>query len=109
WIGSTPQPNPPSDNWIDFFRVHRLERLYRLCRDQGFALPAGEALLENLPEFFKEHQPWPSLLHGDLWSGNAAFDLNGEPFLFDPASYYGDRETDLAFTEFFGGFNSDFY
>ena len=50
-----------------------------------------------------------SLLHGDLWGGNAAFLPDGEPVLFDPASYYGDRETDLAFTRLFGGFAPTFY
>ena len=56
-----------------------------------------------------DHQPAPSLLHGDLWSGNAGFSGSGEPSIFDPATYHGDRETDLAFTEFFGGFAPEFY
>ena len=54
-------------------------------------------------------QQQPSLLHGDLWSGNAACGRDGQPVVFDPACYYGDRETDLAMTELFGGFSSDFY
>ncbi|MES2356227.1 MAG: fructosamine kinase family protein [Pseudomonadota bacterium] len=48
--------------------------------------------------------PLPSLLHGDLWHGNAARSVSGEVIAFDPASYYGDRETDLAMTSLFGGF-----
>lgn len=59
--------------------------------------------------FFDDYDPWPSLLHGDLWSGNTAFDTNGEAYIFDPCCYFGDRETDLAFTEFFGGFHPSFY
>ena len=56
-----------------------------------------------------DHQPDASLLHGDLWSGNANFCDDGSPVLFDPATYYGDRETDLAFSEYFGGFAPTFY
>ena len=68
-----------------------------------------ETLLKNLEFFFNGHSPHPSLLHGDLWGGNASCDTNGRPFIFDPASYYGDRETDLAFTYMFGGFTASFY
>ncbi|MGL5034077.1 MAG: fructosamine kinase family protein, partial [Microcystaceae cyanobacterium] len=57
----------------------------------------------------KDHQPIPSLVHGDLWSGNAAILETGEPVIFDPASYYGDRAVDLAMTELFGGFPQQFY
>ena len=55
------------------------------------------------------HAPAPSLVHGDLWSGNAARLATGEPTIFDPAVYYGDRETDLAMSELFGGFGADFH
>jgi fructosamine-3-kinase len=59
--------------------------------------------------FFGGHRTQPSLLHGDLWSGNASVDSRGQPVLFDPACYYGDREADIAMTELFGGFSQDFY
>ena len=65
--------------------------------------------MEKLPAFFPGHEPLPSLLHGDLWSGNAAALAGGEPVIFDPAIYYGDREADLAMTELFGGFPPAFY
>lgn len=109
WIGATQQPNPRSEDWIDFFRTHRIERQIELCRSKGFDVPGAERLLEAIPDLLAKHEAWPSLLHGDLWSGNAAFDETGQPFLFDPGSYYGDRETDIAFTEFFGGFSREFY
>ena len=51
----------------------------------------------------------PALLHGDLWGGNAGFDRAGAPLVFDPATYYGHREADLAMTELFGGFSANFY
>jgi fructosamine-3-kinase len=65
--------------------------------------------LASLDVFFSDHRPRPSLLHGDLWSGNAGVDRGGTPVIFDPAVYYGDRETDLAMTELFGGFPGQFY
>jgi fructosamine-3-kinase len=68
----------------------------------------GDRLLADLPRFFDE-MPQPSLLHGDLWGGNWASDSDGNPVLFDPAVYYGDREADLAMTELFGGFDDRFY
>lgn len=107
-IGSTPQPNPKTDNWIVFFRDYRLAHQFKLCAQRGYQFTGKDRLLDRVSDFF-DTQPKPSLLHGDLWSGNASFDSNGEPFLYDPGSYYGDREADLAFTEFFGGFNRAFY
>ncbi|MGD9265203.1 MAG: fructosamine kinase family protein, partial [Lysobacterales bacterium] len=68
-----------------------------------------ERLLDALPRLLEGHRPAASLLHGDLWSGNKAYDAKGQPVIFDPASYYGDRETDIALTELFGGFGPDFY
>ncbi len=108
-IGATPQPNPPTESWLEFFQQHRLQHLLSLCARRGYQLPLADELLAALPSFFENHQPRPSLLHGDLWSGNVSFAINGTPFTYDPASYYGDREADLAFTEFFGGFPSAFY
>jgi protein-ribulosamine 3-kinase len=69
----------------------------------------GEKLLAAIPALLAGHAPAASLLHGDLWSGNAARLKSGEPVLFDPAVHFGDRETDLAMTELFGGFGADFY
>ena len=72
------------------------------------SLKKGENLADKLPALFLDYRPQASLLHGDLWHGNAA--LCGEaPAVFDPAVYHGDRETDLAMTELFGGFPEAFY
>ena len=108
-IGATPQPNPRSDSWLDFFTTHRLEHQLSLCQSRGYKLPLASELLQELPNLLSDHPTKPALLHGDLWSGNAAFDPDGQAFVYDPGSYYGDRETDLAFTEFFGGFPPEFY
>ena len=111
-IGSTPQPNDWSEDWIAFWRERRLGHQLRIAVASGQGgrlLDDGERLMEKLPAFFAGYVPEPSLLHGDLWSGNAAMTGSGEPVVFDPATYYGDRETDLAMTELFGGFPRSFY
>ena len=68
----------------------------------------GDRLLKRLPIFFDAAPPAASLLHGDLWAGNWAC-CDAAPVIFDPAVYYGDRETDLAMTQLFGGFGTPFY
>jgi fructosamine-3-kinase len=109
FIGSSPQLNEWKDDWIDFYRECRLQPQMSWARRRGLGLTQGDALLECLPEFFESYLPEPSLLHGDLWAGNASFLQDGSPVIFDPAAYYGDREADMAMTEMFGGFNSGFY
>jgi fructosamine-3-kinase len=110
-IGATPQPNDRTADWIDFWRRHRLGfQLAEAARNgyHGRLQALGEDLLERFPVLI-DHAPAPSLLHGDLWSGNLAFTADGRPVIFDPAPYYGDREADLAMTELFGGFGREFY
>jgi len=68
----------------------------------------GEELLEKFPALM-EHAPVPSLIHGDLWGGNLAYDDRDRPVIYDPATYYGDREAEIAMTELFGGFGKAFY
>ncbi len=111
-IGATPQPNAWLDDWVAFWRERRLGFQLQLAARNGLRGPVrskGERLLEALPAFFACHRPQPSLLHGDLWGGNWGADAGGEPVIFDPAVYYGDREADLAMTELFGGFPETFY
>ena len=112
FIGATPQFNAPSPDWVDFFREHRLGFQLRLAAENGHRgrlQERGALLLERLPAFFGNYRPQPSLLHGDLWGGNWGVLLSGEPVIFDPAVYYGDREAELAMTELFGGFPPEFY
>jgi fructosamine-3-kinase len=111
-IGSTPQPNAWCDDWVKFFRERRLRVQLELARRNGHdgALARrGNELLELMGAFFASHHPVPSLLHGDLWGGNWAVDAAGNPVVFDPAVYFGDREADLAMTRLFGGFGNAFY
>ena len=109
FIGLAPQKNTQNYDWIDFFRTERLAFQIRLNHDRGYRYKQAQALLDKIEAFFAGYLPVPSLLHGDLWSGNAAYTRNGYPIIFDPAAYYGDRETDLAMTELFGGFPTGFY
>ncbi len=104
YIGTTPQQNAWHDDWRTFFAERRLAPQIALARAKGFAVDVGRAL-----EVLDGHRPAASLLHGDLWSGNAAFLPDGAPVLFDPAVYFGDREADVAMTELFGGFPEPFY
>ena len=110
-IGLTPQINTRTDDWISFFRDHRLGYQLRLAAENGYrgdVQSLGAELLQALPAILAGHEPEASLLHGDLWGGNWAA-VDGEPVIFDPAVYYGDRETDLAMTRLFGGFGTAFY
>lgn len=110
-IGLTPQINTPQKHWADFFCQQRLAYQFELAHNNGYhghLLDNGMRLLEVVSALL-EHYPKPSLLHGDLWSGNYGICRDGQPALFDPAVYYGDRETDIAMTELFGGFPARFY
>ena len=112
FIGTTPQPNAWKDKWVDFWREQRLGFQLKLAAQNGYGgrlQRQCEKLMDSLPAFFASYSPQPSLLHGDLWSGNHAFLADGTPTAFDPAAYYGDRECDLAMTELFGGYGTDFY
>ncbi len=108
-IGSTPQINTWTENWVEFFTKHRLGYQFQLAKRRGGSFPQADELLNAIPELLAGHEVQPSLVHGDLWGGNAGFIDNGEPVIFDPATYYGDREVDIAMTEVFGGFPAAFY
>lgn len=110
YIGSLKQANEPCRSWPEFFITRRLEPLLRTAIDRK-ELPSGivnsfNSLFGKLGEIMPEEKP--SLLHGDLWSGNKMNTPKG-PAIFDPAVYYGHREADLSMTHMFGGFAEDFY
>jgi fructosamine-3-kinase len=110
-IGSTPQRNLYNDDWVEFLKEDRLGFQLTLAAENGFTgelQQEGDRLLANLGQFFGDYWPEASLLHGDLWGGNWA-SSEGKPVIFDPAVYYGDRESDIAMTKLFGGFSAEFY
>ena len=110
FIGASKQINDERESWTVFFRECRLEPQIRMaeryfdsnCRKRFLKL------LDKLPELLIEPKK-PSLLHGDLWSGNYIVGNDGKAWLIDPAVYVGHAEADLAMTELFGHFSSEFY
>jgi fructosamine-3-kinase len=113
YIGANPQLNQPTDSWIDFFRNQRLGVQVKLAHERGHLNPDRarrlDQVMEHLDKWINPNVVVPSLLHGDLWSGNYLVDRQGQPRLIDPAVYYGDREAEIAFTQLFGGFGLRFY
>lgn len=112
FIGRLPQRNRWHREWPAFFREERLVPQMERARQAGRWQPAwsryAERLLARLEELLPA-SPHPSMLHGDLWSGNAMATADGRAVLIDPAAYVGDREADLGMTELFGGFDERFY
>ncbi|WP_276367965.1 fructosamine kinase family protein [Chryseolinea sp. H1M3-3] len=111
YIGSLQQFNQFHSSWIDFFINQRLNIQLKFAIDNGRVSPDWiqkfQSLYLKLPSLLPQEKP--CLLHGDLWSGNLITDDKGEPCLIDPAVYYGNRESDLAMTKLFGGFDEEFY
>jgi fructosamine-3-kinase len=108
-IGSTLQINTWTENWGIFFAKHRIGYQLQLAKRRGEGFPDYLQAIEVVQDYLADRNPEPSLVHGDLWSGNAAVMETGEPVILDPATYYGDREVDIAMTELFGGFPAAFY
>ena len=110
YIGATPQKNQPQENWIDFYRECRL--LPQITMAEKYLEPIvrkkADRLLDHLDLYLREPE-FPSLLHGDLWSGNMMCGKGGKAWIIDPAAYVGDFEADLAMTQMFGSLPERFY
>lgn len=113
FIGGTVQRNEWDSDWIRFWREKRLGFQLRLAQEKGVScsrlLRLGEFLLDHLDEWISVPDEPPTLIHGDLWSGNFLVDSDGNAVLIDPAVYYGRREAELAMCMMFGGFSSAFF
>lgn len=112
YMGSVSQSNLATNNWIDFFINQRLQPLIEKCFSQNLLSSKHQSQFENLYKklssiFDEKHRP--SLVHGDLWSGNFMCNQNSEPVLIDTAVYFGHPSIDLGMTTLFGGFHSNFY
>lgn len=106
-IGDTPQPNGWMDDWVEFFRERRIGHQLKLARDAQLSQLGGE-VMEKMPEWFEGIGPIkPSILHGDLWSGNIGT-VDGAPSAFDPAVYYGHSEAEFGMS-WCAGFSDAFY
>ena len=106
-LGRTPQSNGWSDDWVEFLALHRLGPQLRLARDGARLGPsqaaAIDSIIDRLDRLVPRH-PHPSLLHGDLWSGNALPLSDGGVAVLDPACSYGDAWFDIGMMRLFGGF-----
>ncbi|MGD1946635.1 MAG: fructosamine kinase family protein [Croceivirga sp.] len=111
FIGKLPQNNAHQEDWATFYITNRLQPQLKMALENGMMqtaqIPSQEKMMTTCKELIGEVVP--SLLHGDLWSGNYVIAADGTPFLIDPSVYYGHNEVDLAMTRLFGGFSSDFY
>ena len=111
YMGALPQLNDQHEHWVDFFNHCRLQPQIDIAVRKNLLssrdVLAFENLYPQLSAIFDEEKP--SLLHGDLWSGNFICDENSRPVLIDPAVYFGNRHVDLAMTTLFGGFDKTFY
>ncbi|CCJ97865.1 fructosamine kinase family protein [Cronobacter malonaticus] len=94
-LSTTPQPNAWQRRWASFFAEQRIGWQLELAAEKGMEFGDIDRIVDAVHQQLISHQPAPSLLHGDLWSGNCALGPNG-PYIFDPACYWGDRECDLA-------------
>lgn len=110
YIGTSPQKNYPEKSWVDFYRECRL--LPQITMAEKYFDPAvrkkADWLLEHLDLYLREPE-FPSLLHGDLRSGNMMCGKGGKVWIIDPAAYVGDFEADLAMTQMFGSLPERFY
>ncbi len=112
YIGSLIQVNSKSSDWLEFFKKNRIEYTFKKACDSGYFNKTDRQKMDNIFRHLDQICPkniGPSLIHGDLWSGNLMVDSEGNPCLIDPAVYYGFREMEIAFTELFGAYNRDFY
>lgn len=108
YIGTTLQPNAWSSNWRTFFAEQRIGWQLQLLSEKSIFLGDIDHIATVCHDALSHHQVQPTLVHGDLWRGNVAF-TGKHPVIFDPASYYGDREVDIAMSELFGPFPRAFY
>ncbi len=109
FIGYGPQPKGWSKSWGEYFVNFRLKPQLKLAKNWGLNIDNLDKLLNEISVFLNKHNPKPSLVHGDLWRGNASVLSNGKGILIDPASYWADREVDIAMSKLFGGFSEEFY
>lgn len=108
FIGASVQYNTWHTDWAAFFAEYRIGSMLERLAESGYTLAHTDSFVNKVQQLLRSHQPAPSLLHGDLWSGNVGFCCKG-PVILDPAVYVGDRETDIAMTRLFGGFDASFY
>ena len=109
YIGFTNQKRGWSTSWIDCFIDLRINPQLSILQKNFLNSKSKQKIIEKIKSVLRKHKPLNSLIHGDLWSGNAGVDQNGKGVLFDPASWWADCEVDIAMSRLFGGFRNEFY
>ncbi|NEV94721.1 fructosamine kinase family protein [Psychroflexus sp. YR1-1] len=107
YIGSLPQYNGSAASASEFYIEQRLEPQVKMAKDNGYEFENIESFYQKLEEMIPDETP--SLIHGDLWSGNYLVNSEGKPCLIDPAVAYAPREMDLAMMKLFGGFDDKLF
>jgi len=109
FIGTTDQKKGLEDNWIDCFLNLRIIPQLLILKSRILDKEIINKVKEKMKSELLNHKPTNALVHGDLWSGNAGIDKNGKGVIFDPASWWAEKEVDIAMTKLFGGFRKEFY
>lgn len=111
FIGKLPQSNTTHTNWADFFITERIEPQIKMGVDSGKFSPELIQKVDKIHSVIQSSFPEeaPALLHGDIWSGNYMYSVDGAVSIYDPAVYFGHREMDISMTRLFGGFSDQFY
>ena len=109
FIGTTDQKKGFEDNWIDCFLNLRIMPQLLILKPSTLDKEIINKVKEKITTELLNHKPINTLVHGDLWSGNAGIDKSGKGVIFDPASWWADNEVDIAMTKLFGGFTKEFY
>tara|TARA_Y100000589_G_scaffold173129_1_gene164379 strand:- start:236 stop:1114 length:879 start_codon:yes stop_codon:yes gene_type:complete len=109
FIGTNSQIKGWEENWSDFFIKYRLNQQFSYLDKNILSSEIIKNLQSKIKQTLSEHEPMSSLVHGDLWSGNAGIGKSYKGVIFDPASWWADSEVDIAMTRLFGGFGSEFY
>lgn len=110
FLGATPQSNDWQTSWSVFWMQQRMVPQWKLAAQQGFpeVEKQGRELERDLEQFLNSRSVTPTLIHGDLWSGNFWSDDDGKPVIIDPACYFADPVAELGMTSLFGGLGADF-
>ena len=111
YIGNLPQANSQYQDWVSFYSRKRLQPQFQLALDKKLLSTLEVPETEHIEKTVGKYCPniKPGLLHGDLWQGNFLISSEGNPYLIDPAVYYGHHEVDIAMSRLFGGFGNLFY
>ncbi|WP_109435498.1 fructosamine kinase family protein [Aquimarina sp. AU119] len=107
YIGNLPQYNSKCNSAAEFYISQRLQPQFKLAIKKGYIFSGLDKFYQTIESEIPNEQP--SLIHGDLWSGNYIIDKNGSPCLIDPAIAYAPREMDIGMMHLFGGFNANLF